>query len=295
MPLRGVEIPRVPFQRYVYLTDGYTPSEFYNEFISENSSDIEDYIKFVGNEEHEIGCIFDIYRYFIIETIQGREYPSLDKLHKSLRSNTWQGYPEFYIKKISPGFRNCKTFISSQSASLAKLILGINSNIKPEMIERICRDDLSIVDDYSFYLTEGHSIELYYEEHTSEVPPENEYPEWNRTKFLTSVVIDMLLFQRAILSTFNEYIGRSTYNMQGLNHLKQEYLSALEEFKALDLSHYGSVHDIIKHGQEIFRINDKRRLFLLKLDSIEGQILSAKDSEQRNRDNLIKFITRVLC
>ncbi len=111
---------------------------------------------------------------------------------------------------------------------------------------------------------------------------------------MTTVVIDMLLFQRAILFTFNNQLSQATYNIAKLTNLKQEYILALQEFEALDISYYGSVHDIIKRGHETFRINDLRKLFVTKLEGIESLIQGAEERHRASREQLVKILTTLV-
>jgi len=164
-------------------------------------------------------------------------------------------------------------------------------SLKPKVVSDTCAEDLSITDDYSVYLTEGSGTVIYYKNHKLKVSSDAIVPEWTRQKFLTSVVVDMLLLQRAILFTFNNQLNRATYDIAKLTGLKQEYILALQEFEALGLSHYGTVHNIIKHGHESFRINDLRRLFITKLEGIEGLIQRAKEKQAKNREGLVKILT----
>jgi hypothetical protein len=71
------------------------------------------------------------------------------------------------------------------------LVLGLNTSsiLKPALIADICEQDLSIVDDYSLYLTEGSGTAIYYENFLK-VPQSIAANEWIRQKFLTTVVLD---------------------------------------------------------------------------------------------------------
>ena|GEM_PF-2960989 len=289
LPLQDCEIPTVAIKRYTNLSTGYIPGIVQQEYASDDRGST----KFEGDEASDFGRIFDAYRCFCTETILAKKHWSLGELEQSLRSNHWHGYPIVFIKKTEPTYPSGTEFKKSRAETLAKLVLGIRGSmsLKPKVVSDTCAEDLSITDDYSVYLTEGSGTVIYYKNHKLKVSSDAIVPEWTRQKFLTSVVVDMLLLQRAILFTFNNQLNRATYDIAKLTGLKQEYILALQEFEALGLSHYGTVHNIIKHGHESFRINDLRRLFITKLEGIEGLIQRAKEKQAKNREGLVKILT----
>ncbi len=293
LPVKEFDLPSCAIQRYLSLLTGYTPNQKQiREFETSNPSTHQGYVRLEGDEESVLGAAFDTYRYFVIETIHEKKYRSIDDLHNKLRSRHWHAYPMVFIKRTDPSYLSATDFKEVQSEALARLVVGLNTSsiLKPKLIAEICEQDLSIVDDYSLYLTEGSGTAIYYENFLK-VPQSIAANEWIRQKFLTTVVVDMLLLQKGILSTFNVYLDKATYDASQLNALKKEYLLGLEEFEALKISYYGSVHDIIKRGQEICRIDDLRSLFLVKLDSIEGLIKVAEKRQQARRERIVKFLT----
>lgn len=293
LTVKKYDLPSCAIQRYLSLLTEYTPSQKQiMEFEASNPSTHQGYVGLEGDEHSVLGAAFDTYRYFIIETIHKKKYRSIDDLHKKLRSNQWYAYPMVFIKETAPSYLSATDFKESQSEALARLIMGLDasSTLKPELVDEVCEQDLSIVDDYSLHLTEGSGIVIYYENFIK-VPQDILANEWIRQKFLTTVVIDILLLQKGILSAFNVYLDKTTYDAGQLNNLKKEYLLGLEEFEALEISHYGSVHDIIKRGQEIFRIADLRSLFLIKLENIEGLIKVAEKRQQARQERIVKFLT----
>lgn len=293
LPVKEYDLPSCAIQRYLSLLTGYAPNqERIREFEASNPSTHQGYVRLEGDEESVLGVAFDTYRYLVIEAIHEKKYRSSDDLHNRLRSSHWHAYPMVFIKGTDPSYPSATDFKEAQSEALARLVWGLNTSsiLKPELIAEICEQDLSIVDDYSLYLTEGSGTAIYYENFLK-VPQSIAANEWIRQKFLTTVVLDMLLLQKGILSTFNVYLDKATYDASQLNALRKEYLLGLEEFEALKISHYGSVHDIIKRGQEICRINDLRSLFLVKLDSIEGLIKVAEKRQQAKRERIVKLLT----
>ena len=293
LPVQDCEIPTVAIERYGNLSAGYVPGIGSQR---EYESDEMGYTKFEADEASEYGGIFDAYRYFCIETILAKRHWSLDELHRGLRSNHWHGYPIVFIKTIEPSYPSGTEFKKSHAETLAKLVLGLqsSSSLKPKVVSEVCDEDLSITDDYSLYLTEGSGTVIYYGDHKFGVLPDAIGAEWVRQKFLTTVVIDMILLQRAILFTFNNQLSQATYDVTKLTNLKQEYILALQEFGALGLSHYGSVHDIIKRGHETFRINDLRKLFVTKLEGIESLIQGAEEKHRTSREQLVKILTTLV-
>lgn len=282
------------YKRFIELqkdTDGF--DEFSN-IGKKYEADESGYINVELVEESEIGGIFDIYRYFIIDAL-GEHFSNISKLENSLRSTSWSAYPIIFIRKTNPIYQSSQQFKNNHSENLSHLILTLrtNSPINQSLIDKTIQLDQSIVDKYSLYITEGNVTVIYYEDWSND-PIYKDTLEWFRQYFLTTVVIDMLIIQRGILRTYIDYLERANHELSNLHKLRQEYLRALDEFEVLGLSYYGSVHGIIKTSQELLRINDLRNLFLLKLESIESLIDIAENRAKSNRTKIIKILTSII-
>ena len=295
LPVKEFDLPSRAIQRYLSLVTGHAPNEKQTrEFETSNPSTRRGYVRLEADEDSVLLGAFDAYRYFLIEAIQGKRFRSIDDLHSQLRSSHWRAYPMLFIKRTDPSYPSSAAFKEEQAEVLARLVIGCDSSwaVKAGMIKETCDQDLSLVDDYSLYLTEGSGAAICYEDYLK-VPPSIAANEWIRQKFLTTVVVDMLLLQRGLLSTLDVYLDKARYDASRLNDLRKEYLLGLEELEALRISYYGSVHDIIKHGQRVWRIDELRSSFLAKLDSIEGLIAVAENRQRASRERVAKTLTSV--
>ena len=117
---------------------------------------------------------------------------------------------------------------------------------------------------------------------------------WAFKKFAVTVIIDILLVQKRLLSIYSYQATNLQYDVNELVRLKQNYTVALSEFEVIDLAQYGSVKDIIKHGQDLFRINDYRRFFNIGLDNVEGLIRAAELDRRSKRERLVKILTTLV-
>jgi hypothetical protein len=293
LPIYGCEIPSTVINRYHSLLYG-GPQAFGEEFASE---DRPDYVCFDVGEETVLAALCDAYRYSIIEAVQSKQYRSLDSLHRSLRSQQCFGYPVMFVRypKVDTG----EDFKAQYAEPLAKLILGFQSpsKLKPSKVEEICKDDLSITDDYSLYLTEGSATVLCYGNAEGEIPSEIRSAEWVPETFMTTVVLDILILQRMILAIYAAQLDQVTLDASGLdrlNSIKRELLLALEEYEVLGLSHYGSVHEIIQRGQEILRIRDMHTLFIQRIKNIEGLVRVVESKRRTARERFSRIITTLI-
>ena len=96
------------------------------------------------------------------------------------------------------------------------------------------------------------------------------------------------------MQIFNSQISHAYYDLTKLTKLKQEFIMALQEFEALGISYYGTVHEIIKRGQEIFRINDLRKMFEIKLQGVEGLIQKEEEQNRLRRERIFKMLTTIV-
>jgi hypothetical protein len=288
------ELPTVAVERYEKLMADELPEI---EEIKKGFTVTEDrfFAKYNGAVTG-LEIILDLYSFFITETIFRKQFPSRGKLAAAKRSNIWYGYPIIFIKNITPKYENVQSFRESHETTLAGLVIGTNSEstLRLDYAKSICDADFSTHDDHSVYITEGSATVLYYERYKQKIPVSILGNEWIRRKFLTTVVIDVLLLQRSILAGFTSLLENVSEDLEELNELRREYLVALDEFEAIGLSHYGEVHDIIKKGQDIFRVNDLRKAFLLKSDNIE-ELVKAVESERRfSREKIAKILTTLI-
>ena len=293
LKIEDCELPTKVINKYANLIEGYIPRIGYSKKFA---SDEYGYTKFENGELPDIGEILDAYRFYCIETILGKAHWSIDYLLNNLRSDFWSGYPIIFINKTKPEYISRKDLLKDHSGEIAKLIIGFtsSSDLTPEVISKTCLDDLSIVEDYSLYLTEGSGTIIYYNAQKKNIDLKENGIEDIRKQFHTSAVVDMLLFQRGIMQIFNSQISHAYYDLTKLTKLKQEFIMALQEFEALGISYYGTVHEIIKRGQEIFRINDLRKMFEIKLQGVEGLIQKEEEQNRLRRERIFKMLTTIV-
>jgi len=294
--IQGCEVPATVINSCYSLLFGKISEDdlraFNEEFAAENRSG---YVRFNEVEEESVlAGLFDCYRYSIIEAVQGKQYKSLDLLHQSLRSQQYFGYPVTFVEYQEA--ETSKEFKAKYAESLAKLAIGFRSSsgLREEKIKEICDRDLSIVDDYSVHLTEGGATVVRYGETVDSAPSETRSAEWFHDAFMTSVVLDILILQRMILTIYEMQLDRVTLDTSGLNRLndiKRELLLALEEYEVLGLSHYGSVHEMIRSGQEILRIKDVHTAFVQRLKNIEDLVEIAESKRKAAQQKLLKIAT----
>jgi hypothetical protein len=293
LSIKDCELPTYVITTYTNLLDGYVLSfGSSREFVRDERG----YTRLEKGEVKEFGEIFDAYCFSCKQIILENRFWSLDDLYQKSRSNNWFSYPVIFINAIKPSYATDAKFKESHLDELAKLIMGMDSSslLKSKAAKDICDEDLSLVDNYSLYLTEGSGTILYYKNPKGEIRKKGEEIESIREELLTSVVVDMILLQKGILQTFNSQLSRATYNLAKLTKLKQEYIYALQEFEAIGISYYGSVHEMIKRGHKTFRINDLRKLFEIKLQGIEGFIQQAEDKNKLRRERIFKVLTTLV-
>ncbi|MCL4552309.1 MAG: hypothetical protein M1305_01960 [Candidatus Marsarchaeota archaeon] len=301
LKIEACEIPSTIYHNYLSLmsegsmTKGNVKT-FNQQYASEKSPG---YLRLDQVEEGTVlASIFDCYRFSIIQALHSGRYTSVHSMASSLRSMAWFGYPVTFTRQISPRFGSGEEFKAKHSETLAKLVIGLptRSSLKQGRVKEICDNDLAITDDYSLYLTEGGATVLYYSD-PEEAPSDVTDASWAHRKFMSTVVIDMLLFQKMILLGYTEQLGRLRLNEAGLDYLRrirQDVLLKLEEYDALSVSNYGTVHEIIQKGQSSLRINDQYALLTRHLDNIEGLIVAAESKEQRRRERTLKTATTLV-
>ena len=294
--IQGCEVPAMVINRYYSLLFGKISEDdlraFNEEFATENRSG---YVRFNEVEDESVlAGVFDFYRYSIIEAVQGKQYKSLDLLHQSLRSQQHFGYPVTLVECQET--ETSKEFKAKYAESLAKLVIGFQSSsgLSEGKIKEIRDRDLSIVDDYSLHLTEGGATVVRYGESVDSAPSETRSAEWFHDAFMTSVVLDILILQRMILMIYEMQLARVTLDAPGLNRLndiKRELLLTLEEYEVLELSHYGSVHEMIRSGQEALRIKDLHTAFGQRLKNIEDLVEIAESKRKAAQQKRLKIAT----
>jgi hypothetical protein len=291
--IQDCELPTEVVNRYVNLFEGYIPKLGYSKkFVGDEFG----YTKIEKGEIRELGEIFDAYRFYCIEIILEKVHWSVNSLLDNLRSPFWFGYPIIFINKTEPDYSSRERILKLHSVDIARLVLGVrsNSNLKAEVVSRICFSDLSIVEDYSLYLTEECGTVIYYNRPEKDTQLEHQGVEKIQKQFYSSAVLDMLLFQTGIMQIFNSQISHANYDLLKLTKIKQEFISVLQEFEVLGISYYGTVHEIIKRGQEIFRINDLRKIFEIRLQDIENLIQREEERSRLKRERIFKVLTTLV-
>lgn len=290
LSIKDCELPTDIILKYTNLLDGYVLNFGSSR---EFAKDERGYTTLEKGEITKYGEIFDAYRYYCTQAILEKKFWSLDDLIQKSRSNNWFMYPIIFINDMKPSYSSDEKFKETHSDELAKLILGMNnsSRLKPKVVQEICSEDLSSVDNYSVYLTEGCGTIIYYNNSKNKIQKRGQSNRSIYEEFSTSVVVDMMLLQKGILEAFNNQLSQATYNLAKLTELKQEYIYALQEFEAIGISYYGGVHEIIKRGHQIFRINDLRKLFEIKLQGVEGFIQKVEENNRLRRERIFKILT----
>ncbi len=98
------------------------------------------------------------------------------------------------------------------------------------------------------YVEAGHATVFYFEPyrrklveiHGGDIPGQ----EWLHSHFQTSIVVDVMLIERWILTILNAQLSDLTSDLASLNTLKRNLLMALEEYHDIAIT-YGSARDII--------------------------------------------------
>ena len=286
LQIGACEVPSTIINRYHSLL--YGGPEAFGEESASMGRPAHVCLQFEG--ETVLPAMFDAYRYSIIEAVQDRHCTSLDSLHRSLRCQRYFGYPIIFAKY--PRASTGKSFRGRYPEPLAKLIMGLvgSSRLRVDKINEVCKGDLSIADDHSLYMTEASTIELYYgkvEHKISDFAP----------TFMTTALVDILILQRMILVVYAAQLDQVTLDTAGLlrlSEIKQDLLLMLEEYEILGLSHYGSVHETIRRGQEIMRISDMHALFTQRLENIEKLVQVAESERRIARDRSLQYVATVV-
>jgi hypothetical protein len=294
-PVYTCEIPSSIFNRYDYFLSQGTMSE--KEIYTRNAEfyvdDHPGYLRFDIEQGGVFAGLLDAYRYTIIEKIQNKRYKSLDSLHQSLRSNHYFGYPIIFIKQITPQVTTASEFKKRYTESLSKLVAGYKgkSKLKSEIVEKFTEKDLAAADTYSFFMTEGKATILYFA--SSNFPESILSAEWYHDRFMVTSVLDILILQKAILKTYSVQIDRTTLNLQGLKHLneiKRNLLIVLDDYAGLEVSHYGSVKEMLDVGKELLLIKDENEIFNQRLHNLEGLIQIEESNKRSAKEQLLQTL-----
>lgn len=290
LPVEDCEIPAAIMRRY-----GALYAKEHRERVPSYPHEKSGYVRFGADNSGFLGDILDFYMFTVIDQVNQRRFYSLRDIGENQRDSTWFAYPIVFVRETEPKYPMGAEFKKAHTKDLAQLILGFQgqSALKPEVVSDICSRDLSIVEGYSFHMTEGSSTVIFFDGDGLGVPPEHADTEWMRRKFHTTVVVDLILMQKAILSAFTTELTGITANVTSLVRLKQQYILALQELEALGLSQYGTVHDIIKYGHKAFRIDDLRRLFATKVEGIENLIRGLEEDRRLQRERIVKGLASV--
>lgn len=286
------EIPTSLIARYSMLL-GHAPkdrNEFEKLVRDLDCPDRTTYTCLENTNGSALAGLFDAYRYPLTEYIQGKTYKSIDELHRSLRGNMYYGYYMQFLTVTCE--RDLGSYLEKHANSVAKIVMGLDSSaLRDSKIAEVLSSDLSITKDSALFLTEAGStvISCAGKETTDE---RSLTPEELASQYMTTSVLDSLIFQRIILDTYRTQLGSVQLTESGMRRLetiKRDLLLALNEFDAIDLSHYGSVHQLIESGQNYVGINKLRSAFDRQTALLQElvQVATSRRKEQQ------EWVTRV--
>lgn len=250
--------------------------------------------------DHEKGTlvdVFDMYRIAVASSLQGEKTLSLDKLMARLRAPEWFVYPVVFARRVLPAIPDSGVFKEQYPRQIAGLVQRIEwRGLTEENVREMVEGDFSIKKDYSLYVEAGHATVFYMEPYRQKliavygenVPGEN----WLAAHFQTSVVIDVLLIQRWILTTLNRRLGSLTSNPAGLNDLKRDLLVTLEEYHNIAVS-YGSAQEIIRQARQKMGTDELYQALMRKLDILDRLIEVEETRRRAWRDRTLKAATAV--
>jgi hypothetical protein len=244
--------------------------------------------------------LLDAYSRLIVEKVQGKRYRARNSLNRSLRSLWVARYPIIFVRCSE--VETSEDFRALYAEPLARLVLGFlgPSKLNWIKVKETYEDDLSFVDDHSLYLTEGYAIGIQYGSIGHDTPVRFRDTERALWVLQTTTVIDILILQRMLLAVYAERIEQVTLDASGLvrlNKIRQEMLLALDEYEVLGLlglSRYGSVVEVLQHGQEKLRVKDMHTLFSQRLDHIERLVQVVESKRRAARDWALKIVTTIV-
>jgi len=165
------------------------------------------------------------------------------------------------------------------------------ANVQNVVGENASIYDLSIYDDYSVYVAPGHTTVFYFEPYyrrLSEVYGEDiPGQDWIRSHLQTSIVLDVVLIERWILTILNRQLSTLTYDLTELNAFKQSLLLALDEYHNIALT-YGEAQDIVRRARQMMGTEELYQGVMQKLGILERLIEVGETRRHAWRDRLLK-------
>lgn len=298
------EVPETVFFRYLELSSKQPParSGAQREQLAAQLRSVEhpDYVqlRFDAGFKVSLANILEMYMYHVVSLISGQTSGPFEKLAHAQRGYGWHGFPIVFIRKTNPAASSIDGLKGTYGHELARLIadFDVRSSPRSAVVKSLLDNDLSKTDAYTLFMTEGSATVLYFEPSSTAGAIDGTAlsPEWLSQYFQTSVVLDMLLLQREIITALHIQLSNQSHVLAELNEIKKEYLLALDEIDALSLTKYGDVSRFLKRGQEILRINDRREAFLNTLQVIEGLITVAESQQRSRREKFSRRLTAIV-
>lgn len=241
--------------------------------------------------------VFDIYRIAVASSLQGKKLARSGERPARSRVSGWMVYPVVFARRVLPSIPDSAAFAARYPREIAGLVQRTDwRGLTDGNVKRMAEGNLSIRKDHSVYVEAGHATVFYLDAYRQklmaaygeDVPGQT----WLASQFQTSIVVDVLLIQRWILTTLNLRLGSLTSDTAGLNALKRDLLVALEEYHNIAVS-YGSAQEIIRLAREKMGTDELYRTLMRKLDILDRLIEAEETSRRAWRDRLLKAATAV--
>jgi hypothetical protein len=275
--LRDEELDRVPSER-------------------EYSSGVEWFV-YRDHRDASLVDVFDMYRIAVASSLQGEKPVRSGERPARSRDSGWMVYPVVFARRVLPSIPDSAAFAERYPREIAGLVQRTDwRGLTDENVKRMAEGNLSIRKDHSLYVEAGHATVFYLDAYrrklTAAYGDDAPGQSWLASQFQTSVVVDVLLIQRWILTTLNVRLGSLTSDPARLNALKRDLLVALEEYHNIAVS-YGSAQEIIRLAREKMGTDDLYQTLMRKLDVLD-RLIEAKEAGRRAwRDRLLKAATAV--
>jgi hypothetical protein len=267
-------------------------------FEHEFSSGVE-WTTYRSEEKGTLVDIFDMYETAIVSALKGKQptYPNEPWLWR--RTPEWFIYPIVFARRVIPEVPDGTTFRRLYPKVIAGLIQRVPwQRLTEENIEGIIEEDLSIYKDYSQYMEAGHTMVLYFEPYRRrlmETHGGDDIPgqDWLHSQFQTSIIIDVLLIERWILTILNRQLDALTPDLTKLNTVKRNLLIALEEYHNIAIT-YGSAQNLIRRARVKMGTDELYQGVMQKL-SILDRLIEVNESRRRAwRDRLLAAGTAII-
>lgn len=252
--------------------------------------------------ETSLYSIFDAYRFYITEVIQGNKFADLDKLYESLRVGLYYAYPIVCVRATEPPVNTASELKARHARDLIPAMFGINwSDAFPDAeVEAYVANDKSRVETKVFYASEGSALIVYTGKASKEMEEaaqrgSSEDIEYAFQHLNSTIVIDILTLQRYILQMLDEQLSDiDGFDFKKLNELRRVVVRALDEYHNVKLTNYGSVKEMINELKAEWGVNDLYATTKEKLTLLDS-FVALKESERRYaRDRIITWVSLVV-